>query len=626
MSIPFEAGSPFPAEIIANNPLFGNPLLSRDDVECACLSLTRPVSQHFSNNGTRVWLGAGGAGYPQTPAALEGFIRPYWGLLPLMHGGGSREAMAPLLQGIIHGVDPEDPGYWGHLKELDQRLVEYCAFGYALALMPDQIWGGLPEKSRQQLAEWLDLINTNTVVDNNWLFFRVLVNLGLKKVGWADRAEQTRLAFERLDEFYKGDGWYTDGPDHRTDYYIPFAIHFYGLIYAKLAADIDPERCAELKRRASKFAAQYQFWFDPNGASVPLGRSLYYRFAASSFWGAMAFADAELPSGMSWGQVKSLYLRNLRWWSDKPIADRDGILTIGYVYPNLLMSEVYNSPCGPYWATKAFIALSVPSEHPFWSSPEEAPAELTTPSIQPVPRAILYRGGDHTVALNGGQHGPSFRHGAAKYAKFAYSSRFGFSVPSEDRGLEGGCYDSALALSDDGIRYRVREGEEGFEIANGALHFHWRPWADVEIETWLVPAAPWHIRVHIMTTGRRLDAAEGGFAIDRTGDDSAWPSGHSDLGLGYASFTGPAGLSGIRDLGVLRVGKVVRANPNTNVMVPRTFIPTLTSVHEPGSRTILCSAVLADRSGPAVEQAWRTVPELPHWLAERAGLANLVRG
>lgn len=617
MSVPQEAKSPFPAELVASNPLFGNPLRSRKDVQRACIAIAKPTEGLFSNNGTRVWLGSGGASYPQTPAALEGFIRPYWGLLPLMHGGGPRDALTRLVKGIIHGVDPNDPGYWGHLRECDQRLVEYCAFGYAIALMPDEIWGRLPEKSRQQLGEWLDIINVTEVADNNWLFFRVLVNLGLKKVGWANRDEDTQRALTRLDDFYRGDGWYTDGPDQRTDYYIPFAIHFYGLIYARLAADIDPDRCATLKRRATEFAAQYRFWFDDNGASVPLGRSLYYRFAAASFWGAMAFADAVLPPDMSWGQVKSLYLRNLRWWSDKPIADRNGVLTIGYGYPNLLMSEAYNSPCGPYWATKAFIALSVPQEHPFWSSEEEAEPGLAAPSVQVVPRAILYKGGEHTVALNGGQHGLAFRHGAAKYAKFAYSSRFGFSVPSEDRGLEGGCYDSALALSDDGIRYRSREGEEGFEIVNGALHFHWRPWNDVRIETWLLPAAPWHIRVHVISTGRRLHAGEGGFAIDRTGDDSAWPSGKSEIGAGHASFSGIAGRSAIRDLAALRAGTVIQANPNTNLMVPRTVIPTLTSVHEPGSTTILACAVLADRNGPDVEEAWGKTPVMPDWLAMR---------
>jgi hypothetical protein len=32
-------------------------------------------------------------------------------------------------------------------------------------------------------------------------------------------------------------------------------------------------------------------------------------------------------------------LRHLRWWQKQPIFDRDGILTLGFAYPNLAMCE-----------------------------------------------------------------------------------------------------------------------------------------------------------------------------------------------------------------------------------------------------------------------------------------------
>ena len=57
----------------------------------------------------------------------------------------------------------------------------------------------------------------------------------------------------------------------------------------------------------------------------------------------MAFAGAEVPMG----QLKALVLGNLRYWGSQPIFDRGGILTIGYQYPNLIMSERYNAPGSP---------------------------------------------------------------------------------------------------------------------------------------------------------------------------------------------------------------------------------------------------------------------------------------
>ncbi|MGO8462910.1 DUF2264 domain-containing protein, partial [Rhizobium ruizarguesonis] len=76
--------------------------------------------------------------------------------------------------------------------------------------------------------------------------------------------------------------------------------------------------------------------FAADWAAIPFGLSLTYRFACAGFWSALAFADVE---ALPLGEVKHLCLQHLRWWKDKPIADLDGVLSIGFGYPNLLMSE-----------------------------------------------------------------------------------------------------------------------------------------------------------------------------------------------------------------------------------------------------------------------------------------------
>ena len=40
--------------------------------------------------------------------------------------------------------------------------------------------------------------------------------------------------------------------------------------------------------------------------------------------------------------------------------DRDGILTIGYCYPQMYMAERYNAPGSPYWGMKSFLLLALP--------------------------------------------------------------------------------------------------------------------------------------------------------------------------------------------------------------------------------------------------------------------------
>lgn len=68
---------------------------------------------------------------------------------------------------------------------------------------------------------------------------------------------------------------------------------------------------------------------------------------------------------------------------------------------------------------------------------------------------------------------------AAKYAKFAYSSAFGFSVSTGPFGLEQLCPDNVLALSDDERRehWVVRRSVEDVRInRRGVIRSTWRPW------------------------------------------------------------------------------------------------------------------------------------------------------
>jgi len=51
------------------------------------------------------------------------------------------------------------------------------------------------------------------------------------------------------------------------------------------------------------------------------------------------------------------------------------------------------------------------------------------------------------------------------------------------------------------------------KIAGDVLYAKWSPFKDVSVETWLVPAASWHLRVHRIQSPRALQIAEGGFAI-----------------------------------------------------------------------------------------------------------------
>ena len=90
----------------------------------------------------------------------------------------------------------------------------------------------------------------------------------------------------------------SDGPNDTCkayDYYATsFAIPFYSLIYARLAGSFDPERAERYRKRALQNIPEVAHLFAPDGAAIPFGRSMTYRFACSAFWGALAYDNIEV--------------------------------------------------------------------------------------------------------------------------------------------------------------------------------------------------------------------------------------------------------------------------------------------------------------------------------------------
>lgn len=128
------------------------------------------------------------------------------------------------------------------------------------------------------------------------------------------------------------------------DYYATsFAIPFYSLLYTRLAPH-DKARISKIWTRTLANIPNVIHLFAPDGASIPFGRSMTYRFATAAFWSALAYATDDehpLPAPLTWGVVKGLVLRSIRYFTQKEsIFARDGSLTIGWTYPSLFMSEV----------------------------------------------------------------------------------------------------------------------------------------------------------------------------------------------------------------------------------------------------------------------------------------------
>lgn len=562
-------------------PIRRNPLRTRAHMKQALVQLLEPVKAHFTEGNAGLHLGDFSAHYGEKNAHMEAFSRMLWGLAPLWSRGEGTEYLPLFRQGLVNGTDPEHPAYWGPVKNYDQKIVEMAAIALTLMLCGEKL--EFSPREAQNLHCWLAGVEGQAIPQNNWLFFRVLVQTAFRHMGWPWNRIQLEADLTQLDSWYVGDGWYCDGQPSQVDYYVPFGMHYYGLLYAHFMEGEDPVRSRRFRERAARFAGDFLYWFEDGGRAVPFGRSLTYRFAQGAFFSALAFAGVD---ALPWGVVKSRVLGNLRDWFQQPIFSNGGLLTVGYGYPNLCMGESYNAPGSPYWALKAFLCLAMPEEHTFWQAEEQVPALESMRSL-PKARMLIARSKEQVQLFPAGQSCLcQLGQVGAKYEKLVYSSRFGFSV-SRGNTLEEGAFDSCLAVSEAGEdHWRTQRGFEAWEIAEDYTWRRFSPMRGVRVEVKVIPCFPSHWREYIITTDRPIDVVDSGFAIaaEAAGlpyreDMVAWePHGVT------ARF--PWGVSGIRSEHSGGEPVLVSAWPNTNLVSPLTRIPAIRWRLEPGEHRL----------------------------------------
>lgn len=541
------------------------------------LSILEPLKAYYSEGGARLTLGRTMAHYDIGATFMEAFSRPLWGLVPYWAGGGRDSGFEEIYRrGLSAGTDAANPEYWGECKDFDQRFVEMAAISYGLLFAPEVLWEPLSDKEKDNLCGYLNKINEHPLPVCNWILFAVLVNIALKAVGREYNAAVLQEYLKGLETFYLGEGWYQDGDSGQKDYYISFAIHFYCLIYARVMETEEPERAALYKARACEFAKQFIYWFDEDGSAIPFGRSLTYRFSQVSFFAACLIAGIEpFPIPV----MKGLIARHLRSWLQRPIFDRDGILTIGYGYPNLTMAERYNAPGSPYWAMKTFGFLMLPDDHPFWTA-KEAPLPFGKADC-PMKYADMYvrRYAHHVTAFAPGVYSP-YGHGhiVEKYGKFAYDSQFGVSIAKSCYELHENAPDSMLAFVINGYVY-VRRICEKSEITESGVYSKWSPYAGICVETTLTPTESGHIREHRIISEMDCEAYDCGFAVN--GGDFE-PVGfyaeENEKGSCAGNDTSCCRVSGEEIAGgekSVAAGHIIYADPNTNLLYTKTAIPSV---------------------------------------------------
>ncbi|WP_434588203.1 DUF2264 domain-containing protein [Streptomyces sp. A5-4] len=312
---------------------------------------------------------------------LEGYARTFLAAAFRVAGAGGKdphEWLDRYAQGLAAGTRTpgrDDTESWP--RTLDQHIggqpmVESASVALGLRLTRPLLWDRLDGGVQDRAEEWLRGALRHVPAPNNWYLFPFTVAGFLESVGRGD-AETARArerALDLLETWYRGQGWYADGDGRAFDQYNGWALHLYPVLDAFLADDNDR---APYGDRLREHLESFSLLFGADGAPLHFGRSLTYRFAASS---AVALGTVTGHTPLAPGVARRLLSGSLRHFVDRGSVGPDGLLSVGWHGPHVATSQSYSGPASPYWASKAFVCLLAPPEHPLWTAPEEpAPSE-----------------------------------------------------------------------------------------------------------------------------------------------------------------------------------------------------------------------------------------------------------
>ena len=554
---------------------------SKKAAEQALLDVLNPLKPFYSESGARIHVGVTSTHYENDTIPMETFARPLWGLVPFWTGGGSDPEFEELYRkGLEAGPDPSHPDYWHTCRDYDQKFCEMAAIAFGMLFCPEKVWEPLSERGKDNLVEWLWEINRNECCACNWQFFSIMTNVALYKAGRPYDKKRLQEGLDCIDAYYDAGGWYNDGNGGDKDYYNPFVMVTYGMVYARFMEKEDPERCRRYIERALAFGKDYIYWFSEDGSAFAYGRSMTYRFAQAAYFSVCALCGVEVfPLPV----LKGILARHLTHWLNLPIWDNADILSIGYAYPNLQMSESYNAPGSPYWAMKAFMFLGLPEDHPFWAAECAPLPKLDERKYLEHAGMVIQRGKENVVALVPGRLvADGHSHTVEKYSKFAYSSKFGFSIMRSNVTLAECAPDSMLAFEAYGYFFVKDVIDPDFTVSDERLIFSWSPIKGIHVKTTIEPTQTGHIRIHEITSDVECKAYDCGFAVS-TDDRKPYSRTENEDTSCVENEDGYCSVRAVEGDGA---GQVLIPDPNTNLMSSKTSIPMAVYAIRPGVQTI----------------------------------------
>lgn len=345
--------------------------------------MVRPVLQNLANDSLRIAM-------PKVTSVhvdnkehrikvqyVEVLGRVLSGIAPwLQLDGGDAEEVALrkqyrewALRGLKNALDSNAKDFM-NFDIGGQQLVDASYVALAVVRAP-WLWENLDRKNQTLLMKSIVTTRKFKPVFSNWLLFSAMNEAFLAKFGYDWDPMRVDYALQQMEQWYTGDGMYTDGTSFAFDYYNSYVIHPYLAALSEIIGkktNAYKDMFEKIKKRNERYAIIQERLINADGTYPATGRSIIYRGAAFHHLADMALRKA-LPKQLSAEQVRCALTAVIRKTLESPTTYKNGWLTIGLYGEQPELGDFYNNQGSPYIASNIFLPLGLPASDPFWANP-----------------------------------------------------------------------------------------------------------------------------------------------------------------------------------------------------------------------------------------------------------------
>ncbi len=318
---------------------------------------------------------------------MECFGRLMAGLAPWLslpdddtaEGMQRQQLRAWALKSYAHAVDPASNDYllW---REEGQTLVDAAYVAESFLRGYDALWLPLDDVTKQRYIEELTQLRRVDPPYSNWLLFSAMVECFLQKVGAQSDTYRIVSSLRKIEEWYVGDSWYSDGTALAFDYYNSYVIHPMYVECLEVFTNAGEKQIWNAPKcdyqrawtRMQRFGAILERLISPEGTFPVFGRSITYRTGTLQPLAMLAWRE-RLPEGLANGQVRAALTAVIKnMFSDNRNYNAGGYLTLGFNGSQPNIANWYTNNGSLYMASLAFLPLGLPATHPFWTDAPQA--------------------------------------------------------------------------------------------------------------------------------------------------------------------------------------------------------------------------------------------------------------